>query len=203
MAYRLLIVEDDPGIAEAVRAQAELWELEARCAQDFRRVLDDFLAFQPHIVLLDVRLPFFDGYHWCREIRKVSQVPILFLSSASDGMNMVMAMNLGADDFLAKPFDQSVLTAKLQAMLRRSYDYAAAPPLLEHRGAALDVGGQVLRYQGEGLPLTKNECRILLCLLENKGKVVSREKLMQRLWETDAFVDENRSEEHTSELQSH
>ncbi len=191
MAYRLLIVEDDPGIAEAVRAQAELWELEARCAQDFRRVLDDFLAFQPHIVLLDVRLPFFDGYHWCREIRKVSQVPILFLSSASDGMNMVMAMNLGADDFLAKPFDQSVLTAKLQAMLRRSYDYAAAPPLLEHRGAALDVAGQVLRYQGEGLPLTKNECRILLCLLENKGKVVSREKLMQRLWETDAFVDEN------------
>lgn len=191
MAYRLLIVEDDPGIAEAVRAQAELWELEAYCAQDFRRVLDDFLAIQPHIVLLDVRLPFFDGYHWCREIRKVSQVPILFLSSASDGMNMVMAMNLGADDFLAKPFDQSVLTAKLQAMLRRSYDYAAAPPLLEHRGAALDVGGQVLRYQEASLPLTKNECRILLCLLENKGKVVSREKLMQRLWETDAFVDEN------------
>lgn len=191
MVYRLFIVEDDPGIAGAVRAQAELWGLEARCAQDFRHVLEEFQTFQPHIVLLDVRLPFFDGYHWCREIRKVSQVPILFLSSASDGMNMVMAMNLGADDFLAKPFDQSVLTAKIQAMLRRSYDYAAAPPLLEHRGAALDVGAQILRFGDGSVPLTKNECRILLCLLENRGKVVSREKLMQRLWETDDFVDEN------------
>lgn len=191
MSYRLFIVEDDPGIARAVKEQAELWDLEPRCAADFRRVLDEFSAFQPHIVLLDVKLPCFDGYHWCREIRRVSQAPILFLSSASDGMNQVMAMSLGADDFLPKPFSQEVLIAKLHALLRRSYDYSAAPPLLEHRGAALDTGAQLLRCPGGPVPLTKNECRILLCLLEHRGKTVSREKLMERLWENDAFIDDN------------
>lgn len=189
--YRILIVEDDRGIAAAIKAQAEMWNLEAVCAEDFRDVLGEFARVQPHLVLLDITLPFFNGYHWCGEIRRLSNVPIIFISSAADNMNIVMAMSMGADDFIAKPFDGSVLMAKIQALLRRSYDFAAATPLLEHRGAFLDTGDNSLTYGGERIALTKNEYRILLCLMENKGRVVSREKLMERLWETDSFVDEN------------
>lgn len=189
--YRILIVEDDRGIAAAIKAQAEMWNLEAVCAEDFRDVLGEFARVQPHLVLLDITLPFFNGYHWCGEIRRLSRVPIIFISSAADNMNIVMAMSMGADDFIAKPFDGSVLMAKIQALLRRSYDFAAATPLLEHRGAFLDTGDNSLTYGGERIALTKNEYRILLCLMENKGRVVSREKLMERLWETDSFVDEN------------
>lgn len=189
--YRLLIVEDDKGIAEAVKVQAKMWDMEVRCTEDFRNVMADFTAFDPHIILLDIALPFFNGYHWCSEIRKVSKVPIIFISSASDNMNVVMAMNMGADDFIAKPFDQSVLMAKIQAMLRRTYDFAAAVPVLEHRGALLNTGEGTLTFGDEKIDLTKNEFRILLVLMENKGRVVSREKLMDKLWETDSFVDEN------------
>lgn len=189
--YRLLIIEDDKGIAEAVKAQAEMWDLQVCCVENFRNVMTEFAEFDPHIILMDISLPFFNGYHWCSEIRKVSKVPIIFISSASDNMNMVMAMNMGADDFIAKPFDQSVLMAKLQAMLRRTYDFAAAVPVLEHRGALLNTGDNTLTYKDEKISLSKNEFRILLILMKNKGKVVSREKLIEQLWETDSFVDEN------------
>ncbi|MDR1629348.1 MAG: response regulator transcription factor [Oscillospiraceae bacterium] len=189
--YKLFVVEDDRGIAEAIKEQAQMWDLEVLCAQNFRNVMSDFAAFQPHLILLDIALPFFNGYHWCGEIRKISNVPIIFISSASDNMNIVMAVNMGADDFIAKPFDQSVLMAKVQAMLRRTYDFAASLPVLEHRGAFLNTGENTLTYENEKIPLTKNEYRILLALMENKGKIVSREKLMERLWETDCFVDEN------------
>ena len=189
--YRLFIVEDDAGIAGAIRTQAELWGFEVRCVQDFRNVLGEFAAFEPHIVLLDITLPFFNGYYWCAELRRHSSVPIIFISSASDNMNIVMAMNMGGDDFIAKPFDLSVLMAKIQALLRRTYNFAASAPLLEHRGAVLSTGEQVLTYAGQRIDLTKNEYRILLCLMENKTRVVSRERLMERLWETDSFVDEN------------
>lgn len=189
--YRLQIVEDDAGIAEAVQEQARLWELESRIVKNFRNVLAEFVEYRPHLILLDIALPFFDGYHWCREIRKISNVPIIFLSSASDNMNIVMAMNMGADDFIAKPFDFSVLIAKIQALLRRTYDFAGSVPVLEHRGAFLDTGDCTLTYQGKRIPLGKNEYRILLCLMENKGKVVSRERLMERLWKTELFIDEN------------
>ena len=189
--YRILIVEDEPGIAQAIAVQAKKWNLEAKCVRDFRNVMKDYSEFAPHLVLLDIALPFFNGYHWCVEIRKVSQIPILFISSAADNMNIVMAMNMGADDFIAKPFDQNVLIAKIQALLRRAYNFAAAVPVLEHRGALLNTGDNTLTYREEQISLTKNEYRILLTLLQNKGKVVSREKLMERLWETDSFVDEN------------
>lgn len=189
--YRLFIVEDDPGIANAVAAQAQAWNLQTHIVRDFSNVMHEFADFSPHIVLLDIMLPFFDGYHWCSEIRRVSKVPIIFVSSASDNMNIVMAMNLGADDFISKPFDGSVLMAKIQALLRRTYDFGANVPVLEHRGALLDTGENSLVFGDEKITLTKNEYRILLCLMENKGKVVSREKLMERLWETDLFVDEN------------
>lgn len=191
MQYRILIIEDDPGIASAIERQMRMWDLDVRCVQDFRNVMEDFAQYDPHLVVLDISLPFFNGYHWCSEIRRVSKVPILFISSASDNMNIVMAMNMGADDFIAKPFDLTVLMAKVQAMLRRTYDFAVASPVLEHRGAWLNTGDQTLTYGDKVIELTKNEYRILFSLLENKGKVVSREKLMERLWETDSFVDEN------------
>ena len=191
MMYRLLIIEDDKGIAEAIKTQAEMWDIQVHYVQNFRNVMTEFAEFDPHIILLDISLPFFNGYHWCSEIRKVSKVPIIFISSASDNMNMVMAMNMGADDFIAKPFDQSVLIAKLQAMLRRTYDFGASQPVLEHRGALLNIGYSTLTYKDEKIQLSKNEFRILTILLKSKGKVVSREKLMEALWKTDCFVDEN------------
>lgn len=188
---RIFIVEDDAGIAEAIKKQAEMWNLQAHCAQNFRDILEEVEMYKPHLILLDIGLPFYNGYHWCMEIRKTSRVPIIFISSASDNMNIVMAMNMGGDDFVAKPFDQSVLMAKIQAVLRRTYDFAGAAPVLEHRGAILDTGDNTLRYNGAKVMLTKNEYRILLALMENKGRIVSREELMERLWQTDSFVDDN------------
>lgn len=189
--YKIFIVEDDMGIAQAIKKQAEMWELQAKYAENFRDVLSEFSQYNPHLVLLDISLPFFNGYHWCNEIRKISKVPIIFISSASDNMNIVMAMNMGADDFISKPFDQGVLMAKIQAMIRRTYDFASAVPVLEHREAVLNTGDSTLTYNNQKIDLTKNEFRILLTLMESKGKIVSREKLMERLWETDSFVDEN------------
>ena len=175
-------------ISSAVEKQLKEWGLDARCVKDFKNVLADYA---PQLVLLDISLPFFNGYYWCGEIRKVSGTPIIFISSASDNMNIIMAMNMGADDFIAKPFDMSVLTAKIQALLRRTYDYAQSVPVLEHRGALLNTGSGTLTYGGGVIELTKNEHRILLALMQSKGKTVSREKLMEKLWETDSFVDEN------------
>ncbi len=189
--YKVLIVEDDRNIAELIKEQAEKWEMECSIAENFRDILSDFYNFQPHIVLLDIGLPVYNGYHWCGEIRKISKVPIIFISSASDNMNIVMAVNMGADDFIAKPFDSSVLIAKMQALLRRVYDFAASVPVLQHKGAFLNTGDDTLIYNGENIPLSKNEYRILLCLMENKGKIISREKLMERLWKTQQFIDEN------------
>lgn len=189
--YRILIVEDDLGIAMAIKKQIESWDLEARRVEDFRNVLAEFSEYAPHLILMDISLPFFNGYHWCSEIRKVSKVPVIFISSASDNMNIIMAVNMGGDDFLAKPFDQSVLMAKIQAVLRRTYDYGGQVTVLEHRGAMLNTSDASLTYQGERVELTKNEYRILQALMEQKGKVVSWEKLMEKLWEDDSFVDEN------------
>ena len=189
--YRIFLVEDDRGIAQAIAAQTALWDMETVCVKDFRSVMAEFAACAPQLVLLDVSLPFFDGYHWCREIRSVSKVPVIFISSAADNLNAVMAMNMGADDFIAKPFDQSVLMAKINALLRRAYDFGASMPVLEHRGALLSTGDASLSYGGEKLELTKNEFRILLALMQSKGRTLSREKLMELLWESDEFVDDN------------
>ena len=189
--YRLLIIEDDKGISEAIRVQAEMWNLEVNAINDFRNVLQEFASFMPHIVLLDITLPFFDGYHWCAEIRKISQVPIIFISSASENMNMIMAMNMGADDFVAKPFDQCLLMAKIQALLRRTYDFGQSAPIIVHQGITLNTGDHTLTYKEKHLELSKNEYGILCLLLRNKGKIVSREKIMDELWQTDCFIDEN------------
>ena len=189
--YRIFIVEDDRTIAEALRRHIEGWGFEARVCADFTNVTAEFAAYDPQLVLLDIALPGRNGYHWCAEIRKLSSVPVIFVSSVSDNMNIVMAMNMGGDDFIAKPFDLNVLMAKVQALLRRAYDYAGQTEFIERRGAILNAADASLTYSGQRIDLSRNECRILQTLMRAKGEVVSREALMRRLWETDCFVDEN------------
>lgn len=191
MEYKIMLIEDDRGIASAVGELAESWGMKTCTVKDFRNVMAEFTAFQPHLVVLDLFLPFFNGYHWCQEIRRVSKVPIIIISSASDNLNIIMAMNMGADDFISKPFDGSVLIAKIRALLRRSYDFAESKMLLEHKGAIFSPDDGVVSYNGEQIRLTKNEHIIMLNLMKNKNKVVSREKLMEALWQTDNFVDDN------------
>ena len=189
--YKILIVEDDKTIANAVKKHVETWGYQAYATQNFQNVMEDFAREHPQLVILDITLPFYNGYHWCSEIRKVSKVPILFLSSAADNMNIIMAMQMGGDDFVAKPFDLTVLTAKIQALLRRSYDFAGQTRIMEHCGIILNLADATLLYEGETLELSKNEYRIILTLLERTDSVVSRETLMEKLWATDSFVDEN------------
>ncbi len=189
--YRILIVEDDEVIASSIKKHIETWNCAAQCINDFRNVIAGFAEFDPQLVLLDISLPFFNGYHWCTEIRKISKVPVIFISSTSDNMNIVMAMNMGGDDFIAKPFDLNVLTAKVQAMLRRTYDFNGNTGLIEHNGAVLNISYNTLIYNEEKIDLSKNEYRILQLLMENKNSIVSRDAIMTRLWETDSFIDDN------------
>ena len=189
--YKILIVEDDQTIAQTVAMHLEKWNYKTKTTEDLKNVLQEFLAFEPELVILDIMLPFFNGFYWCQKIREVSKVPIVFLSSANDNMNIVMAVNMGADDFIAKPFDLSVLTVKVQAMLRRTYDFTEGGEILTYHGVILQVAEAVLTYQDKKVELTRNELRILKTLMENKEKVVSRDTLMTKLWESDCFVDEN------------
>lgn len=189
--YKIMIVEDDAELANQMKKQIENWGNEVNCVRDFRNIIGAFTDYDPHMVLLDISLPFYNGYYWCTEIRKISNVPIVFVSSASDNMNIVMAMNMGGDDFIAKPIDLSVMTAKIQAVLRRTYDMGGKIPILEHRGAVLNLNDASLTYNGDRIELTKNEFRILQTLLENKGKAVSRDTLMIKLWQMDSYVEEN------------
>lgn len=189
--YRVMIVEDDDIIAGTVKKHLEQWQYSVHIVSDLSNVIGEFTEYSPHIVLMDIKLPFYNGYHWCSEIRKVSKLPIMFLSSASDNMNIVMAMNMGGDDFISKPFDLHVLIAKIQAILRRTYDFSTSSNLLEHRGAILNINDNSISYNGEKVELTKNEYKILQTLLENKNKTVSRDNLMIKLWETDNYVEEN------------
>ena len=189
--YTILIVEDDAVIAGEIKRHMEKWDYQAVCVRDFKAVLAEFAEVTPQLVLMDISLPYFSGYHWCAEIRKLSKVPIIFISSAADNMNIVMAVNMGGDDFIAKPFDMDVLMAKITALMRRTYDFQEPLGMMEHKGAMLNMGDATLTYQEKRMELTKNEFRILAKLMEHKGTTVSRDTLMLALWETDSFVDDN------------
>lgn len=189
--YKIFIVEDDKGIADGIASCLGNWGMEGRTVSDFMKVIEEVNEYEPHLIIMDITLPYMGGYHWCQEIRKTSSVPIIFISSATDNMNIIMAINMGADDFIAKPFDQSVLIAKVTALLRRTYDFSQASATLEVAGAVLNTNNNTLTYNGTEIDLARNEYRILLTLVQNKNKVVSREKLMEALWETDCYVDEN------------
>lgn len=189
--YRIFIVEDDEIIANLLKKNLCSWGYDVSCAEDFSNIIQEFAHRDPQLVLLDLKLPFYNGFHWCEEIRRISQIPIIFISSASDNMNMVMAMSRGADDFIAKPFDLDVLTAKIQAILRRTYSFGTPGSVLEHKGAVLNPSRCTLTWNGHDIDLTKNELRILEILMEHAGKAVSRDAIMTKLWESDSFVDDN------------
>lgn len=189
--YRILIVEDDAVISEQVGKHLTKWGYEVTGVTDFNDVLADVARFSPQLVLMDIGLPFYNGYYWCGEIRKISQVPVIFLSSASDNMNIIMAVNMGGDDFIAKPFDLEVLAAKIQAVLRRTYSFSEPSCVLEYRGVMLNVTDMSLLYEGKKIELSKNEFKILQILFENAGAPVSREDIMRRLWDDECFVDDN------------
>lgn len=189
--YKIMIVEDDSTIASEIVKRLESWGFSASAASDLSRVTDEFVKIMPHLVLMDISLPFYNGYYWCSQIRKISKVPIIFLSSASDNMNIVMAMNMGGDDFVAKPFSMEVLLAKIQAILRRTYDFAEDAPMLSCGGVVLNTGDFSLQTGDVKIELTKNEYRIMETLMRNKGKIMPREIIMTKLWESDSFVDDN------------
>lgn len=189
--YKILLVEDDEIISKSIKQYLENWNFEVITARDFKNITNEFTECNAHIVLLDLILPFYDGFYWCKEIRKISNVPIVFLSSASDNMNIVMAVNMGGDDFISKPFNVSVLLAKIQAILRRTYDMPNGIFILEHKGIILNLNDFTISYRDKSIELTKNEFRILETLLVNKGKIVSRDTLMMKLWQDDNYVEEN------------
>lgn len=189
--YKILIVEDDPVISKEVARGLTKWGYEVKEILDFSNVLTEFAGFDPHLVLMDISLPFYNGYHWCQEIRRISKVPVMFLSSACENMNIIMAVNMGGDDFVSKPFDMDMLSAKIQALLRRAYAFQLHTTIIEHRGAMLNLSDGTLVYDGKKIELTRNEFRMIQLFFENKGIIISREALMKRLWESDCFIDDN------------
>lgn len=189
--YKILIVEDDPTIADILKNHLCKWGYEAENISDFNNVMEEFIKYDPQLVILDITLPFYNGFHWCTEIRKISKVPIIFASSANDNMNLIMAINMGADDFIAKPFDLNVIVAKIQALVRRAYSFQGQVNILECNGAVLNLGDITLTYNNDKLELSKNEFKILQVLIENKNKTVSRDEIMRQLWESESFIDDN------------
>jgi two-component system response regulator protein BraR/BceR len=189
--YKIFIVEDDAVIARSVERHLVSWGYETASAHDLENVMPEFVKYAPQLVLMDISLPFYNGYHWCGEIRKISKVPVIFITSMSDNINLVTAMNMGGDDFIPKPFDLAVLTVKVQAMLRRTYEFGGETELLEHGGAILNVSDGSLSVGGQKIELTKNEYKILHILMENRGKIVSRDAIIEHLWQSDSYIDDN------------
>ncbi|MGN0167388.1 MAG: response regulator transcription factor [Acetatifactor sp.] len=189
--YNIFVVEDDSVIAEQMKKHLEKWGYRVTCASDFQNIVNEFADLKPELVLMDIGLPFYNGYYWCSQIRQISQVPIVFVSSAADNMNIVMAVNMGGDDFVVKPFEPEVLAAKVQAILRRTYTFRGQTNLMEYGGVVLNLSDATLLVGEQKVELTKNEFRMLQLLFENGGKTVSREAIMKRLWDNECFVDDN------------
>lgn len=189
--YKILIIEDDMTIAKSLKNYLCKWDYEAEFIENFKDITSEVIRLNPHLILLDISLPFFNGYHWCSEIRKISKVPIIFISSMSDNMNIVMAINMGGDDYIIKPFDLNIIVAKVQALMRRTYSFGGQMNVIEHNGVVLNINDTTIEYKNNKLELTKNEFKIIQILLENKSKTVSRDDIMVRLWESDSFIDDN------------
>lgn len=189
--YKILIIEDDNVIAESIKKHLERWAYQVQCLTDFKEVLRDVTSFKPELIILDITLPFYNGFYWCSEIRKFTKVPIIFISSADDKMNIVMAMDMGGDDFVSKPFDLTVLTAKINALLRRSYSFNTSLNILEHNGVILNLSDAIISNGDKNIELTKNEFKIMQLLMENAGEMVKRDTIMINLWDSDSFIDDN------------
>lgn len=189
--YKIMIVEDDVTIAKLIKEHLCKWSYNVVFVEDFKNIITQVVHFDPQLILMDIILPYYDGFYWCNEIRKISKVPIIFISSANENMNIVMAINMGGDDFISKPFDLNVLTAKVGALIRRTYAFQGTANIIEHNGAILNLNDATFKYKNNKIELTKNDFRILKLLMENAGKAVSREEIMQYLWESDEYVDDN------------
>lgn len=189
--YKILIVEDDTTIGEKMKSHLERWAYQVRLVEDFQDVLGEVTSYSPDLILMDITLPYYNGFYWCAEIRKLFKIPIVFISSADDNMNIVMAMDMGGDDFIAKPFDLAVLTAKIGAIIRRSYSYAGQVNVIEHNGVILNLLDAAVSYQGQKAEFSKNEFQIFALLMENAGSIVSRDTIMMQLWDSDNFIDDN------------
>ena len=201
--HKILIIEDDMTIAKTLTKHLESWQYLVEYCKDFNKVIEEFIAYDPQLVLLDISLPIYNGYHWCKEIRKFSTVPIVFISSMNDNMNIVMAMNMGADDFITKPFDLYVLTAKVEAILRRSYSFSGTSNIISYQDVILNIGDTTVFYHDKQIELTKNELKILQILLETPGNIVSREDIMIKLWQSNQFVDDNTLTVNVTRLRKH
>ena len=189
--YKILIIEDDLTIASLLNENIKKWGFESNYITDFNQILNEFQNIKPHLILLDISLPFYNGFYWCSEIRKTSNVPIIFLSSRTENLDIVMAMNMGGDDYITKPFSLDIVIAKIQALLRRTYDYYREIETLEVKAVLLNLKDTVLSYQNNKIQLTKNEYKIMRLLMENKNEIVSREEIMKSLWDSDCFIDDN------------
>ena len=190
--YRILIVEDDRQMADEIAHLLMGWGYEIQCIKDFSKIVEESVEAKPHAILLDINLPCFDGFYWCKKLREVTKVPIIFLSSRDNSMDIVMAMNNGGDDYIQKPFDSNILIAKLGAILRRTYELNnKAHQMIQHKGMCLHIDEMSFEYRGQTIELTKNEFKILKILLEHKEEVVSRSELMRGLWDEEIYVNEN------------
>lgn len=189
--FKIMIVEDDLTIAGVLKEELKKWGYEAFPVDDFSHVMEEFKAKAPQLVLLDIQLPSFNGYYWCQEIRKVSQVPIIFISSRNENMDIVMAIQMGADDFIPKPFDLTVAVAKTQALLRRTYDFKEADNFLSFNRTLLKPGESKLFAEDQEVDLTRTELKIMELLFLQKGSYVTREEMMVKLWEDESFIDDN------------
>lgn len=190
--YKILIIEDDMTLFHEVKERLSQWSFDVYGISDFGNVLQEFTEIKPDLVIVDIQLPKYDGFHWCRNIRTHSNVPIIFLSSRDHPMDMVMAMQLGADDYVQKPFHFDVLIAKIQALLRRVHDYNAEGIILKTWcGATIDFESNTVTNEDGAVELTKNELFILKTLVERKNKVVTREQLIRALWDDERFISDN------------
>ena len=188
--WKIFLVEDDKVIAEEIKRHLEFWNYEIKIAEDFQNIFDEFKNFHPDLVLMDVTLPFYNGYHWCKIIRKNSKVPILFISAADENLNLIMAMDLGADDYLTKPFELELLQIKIRALLRRAYEYIETRNIF-YKDISLDCDKMIILRENKEIELTKNEFKILEILLEKPGKVVNRDEIIDKIWQTDSYIDDN------------
>jgi len=190
--FKILIIEDDDALKNEISEELISWGHNVHKINDLQNILEEFNSFVPQLVLLDINLPFYDGFHWCNEIRKISKVPIIFISSRSSNMDVIMGVNLGADDYIQKPFSIEVLVAKVNALLRRTYNFSESNSnIITHNEVTLDLSIATLTYKGDNIELSKNEFKILNILMNSKGQIVSRDKLMKKLWDNDWFVDDN------------
>lgn len=190
--FKLLLIEDDSTLFNEIKERLTQWSYDVYGIQDFSNVTQEFIEIKPDLVIIDIQLPKFDGFHWCRMIRSHSNLPIIFLSSRDHPTDMVMSMQLGADDYIQKPFHFDVLIAKVQAILRRVYNYNTDNlELKTWCGATVDYERNVLTHDMGSIELTKNEIFILKLLIEKKNKIVTREELINSLWDDKRFISDN------------